>query len=93
MRSQLTGSGYGTAVGGKRKAVLGRGNPCAVAQRQTKQQTVSKQNGVFSCGKRHNVPNVWRIDFEEGSCKELSKTFLIVDPVLWTLEKILRRCK
>lgn len=89
MRSQLTGSGYGTV--GKKEGCPGESKPLCSGPEANK--TNSKQNGVFSCGKRYNVPDVWRIGFEEGSCKELSKTFLIVDPVLWTLEKILRRCK
>lgn len=56
--------------GEKRKAILRSGNPCAVAMRQNSEKQASETD-IFAHGKQHKVPNVWSIDFEEGSCKEL----------------------
>lgn len=82
MKSQLTEK-WIWQYGNKTKILLGRRNPCAVAQRQNK-TTKSKQpkTDTFSHGEGHTVPNVCRIDFEEGSCKELSETLLILNPIL-----------
>lgn len=53
---------------GKRKPMCSRPE----AKQNNKKQT--SKTDTFSHGKGHTVPNDCRIDFEEGSCKELSKT-------------------